>query len=1549
LYTLAGSSEGAYLSLFLTDPSFAAACPLGSMCNVALAVTGGVTDTQYQITCATAGSTTVLGEGQELSRITAANATSFFVYSPPFNGTITFAVTPLSGIPLIAASVTNPNPTPGSAGWAPARIPGARIPQVIEINMTDNSAGNQPCAPACSTYYVSVTAANNEAAAFTIVASTTPSGSPPFLQLTDGVQAPGVAPPHLMTYFTFNISLPLAPLDVYVATLSGSAEVFVALPPPGVTGAAAFPSPYCYQTSISGACTYWGAASGSYNWTSVGSTTTGLASVPALSVPVGTTLTIAVLATTPDNTDGTPPPPSNVLVTAATGAAPIILSDGVSVSASVLSNVARYFSFTPLIYNADIVLSADVFDGRVAVYASEAFGSEDPNTFPGPAQPAFPGQPAGSNMSMWNATDSTTGAERNKALYIPFSSLSPRCAFAVRVNSGACTIALAVLGSPRLAPYARATFTAMAASAGSPLAPMQLNDGGSVYTVLSQGGCQYFLAQVSGAGNPTAFINVQNIVGASSLYTNYQSGNFWVPGSGAQPDFSSADVGGFERARIVTNSTANLYVTVCADVPATVGPTSILVDFHTGARIVELANGIPYAGSLFRAAEVAYFSFTVTRPLSDVLLGLDRTFGGVDMWIAVENPMYPWLLPGPTYYTWTWSPNLYSPFYNISHTDPKACVPTPLIPCVYNIALTARFNASAAFIITASDHVMPIPILYNGEPVTNSVADGAYNYYVFQPSGAGVPTPGVILQWTNFIGNVAAYVTNSWVPGVSSPSDLPGPFSTSMCQWVCTNFTGCFMFPGDPCYLPASASGGPVVYTIAITGATNDPGFMSSYQLAAVVSGSPQLLQLGTPTSDIFLPARTNVTFGFVLEQLADVSVVASVAHGSVTMMVAHDATVGGSAPPPGCTPPASGSLTVCSGYTWLVSTGLGEPALYINASNPCSAVVPPGTALPVVDPGCASNTRAFTPGRYWVTLYSNSDLSEMSLLVNAMYRPIPTVPLADGSPQVSQSSPLTICPGASRDPSTGACNPDPVNPTFIASGSLFVFRIPGNALLPSASVMVERLCNGNYSGDCGAPLSMYLKGCQDSQCAESDLVPYHLDNILATRVFDTVGSFDIPDALCVNSSSSSSGQTPDCFYSIGVYPTADGGPWPPPPGPPVPRPLPGVNMPPSLYRVTLSTAQGIQRIPADCPGFGRVCSLPPQSVSTGTVRRYEGYADPVNGVSPTPVTIVGSLCYGQSLTLSACYLGGSCYSPNNPGGVPNNADATATSGALGVSTLAFSNPVSSRGVYWLGVSATGGASPSAVVPPVYSLSMQHDIGWTLAIDPLAPGITTSWVTPTSLSVSWGQPVLLNSEAIPASIPAAGAFYIINVFPFGATGQWVLSTPCGAEGAAIQGNLSVARSFARNALSTTITGLPQGSYTYMVTVTAICDARDCLPIKDGSFQRVAFAPAATDVIPTPTPPPTPLSSTPSPSASPAPAAVAKASLAGPIVGAVFGLLAAGGAFFLYRKYGSSLYSFAAVPGGSMAEEARSSLSAHPIFGGASPSLQEEVSADYSSL
>ena len=96
------------------------------------------------------------------------------------------------------------------------------------------------------------------------------------------------------------------------------------------------------------------------------------------------------------------------------------------------------------------------------------------------------------------------------------------------------------------------------------------------------------------------------------------------------------------------------------------------------------------------------------------------------------------------------------------------------------------------------------------------------------------------------------YVTNQYVPGISSTSQLPGRAYTG-CQWVAQNWTSALrMQAGDPCYQSDRAG-----YTIAVLGASYVPGLVSLFTLTAS-TGTIRLLQLGVQQANQYTPTNTS-------------------------------------------------------------------------------------------------------------------------------------------------------------------------------------------------------------------------------------------------------------------------------------------------------------------------------------------------------------------------------------------------------------------------------------------------------------------------------------------------------------------------------------------------------------------------------------------------------------------------------------------------------------------------------------------------------------------
>jgi hypothetical protein len=504
------------------------------------------------------------------------------------------------------------------------------------------------------------------------------------------------------------------------------------------------------------------------------------------------------------------------------------------------------------------------------------------------------------------------------------------------------------------------------------------------------------------------------------------------------------------------------------------------------------------------------------------------------------------------------------------------------------------------------------------------------------------------------------------------------------------------------------------------------------------------------------------------------------------------------------------------------------------------------------------------------------------------------------------------------------------------------------------------------------------VNGCPAGNCTANQLTPYMGDAAFEEVVWDAVGGLYIPFDACYPPGYTPpiAALAPDCIYAVGVWPRPGGR-----------GSYPGVGVDPATYRLTLSTPTGTQRIPQDCPGSGRVCTLPMQAVNPQpALRFYEGYASSNSQVGVT-VAISAQLCYGTSITLYACDVTvGSCATPDRPS--PRNADYTlslSSSAAETPSTLVMPPWVAGGDVYFFSVGATGGTQPPLDVP-TYELSIQHGTGVVMQLAQGGTQMTGTW-NGNAFTITWTLPVLV-SGTLPYP-PMSNAVFLIDTFLYGSTGTSMhLSSPCGIRYARFQ-NLTGAQSvFVRqadacgtsNTCSYTINWLPNpvgnpSVTTSWVALTAVCGASPasryssgpCMPANQES-QSLAWTPILDNPV-APTPLPSPTSSntpsvsatpsiTPSPSYAPggggaAPAPKSNGAAVAASVVVVLLLLLGGGGFAAWKfGYGATAYTrLSQMMGGDdrgSSSKAREVLAAHPIFGG-SGGEGGEASSDYTAL
>jgi len=523
--------------------------------------------------------------------------------------------------------------------------------------------------------------------------------------------------------------------------------------------------------------------------------------------------------------------------------------------------------------------------------------------------------------------------------------------------------------------------------------------------------------------------------------------------------------------------------------------------------------------------------------------------------------------------------------------------------------------------------------------------------------------------------------------------------------------------------------------------------------------------------------------------------------------------------------------------------------------------------------------------------------------------------------------------------------------------------------------------CGGNVTGQCGAELYIGINGCPLGNCSANILTPYGPDAYFQEVVFDAVGGFVVPFDACYAPGyvPPIPSLAPDCIYAVGVWPRVPGGGRG---GGGVP---PGVGVNPQTFRITLSTPTGTQRIPQDCPGAGRVCTLPSQAVTPPpALRFYESYASS-NSQSGVSVSLSAQLCYGSSLSLYVCDVtAGSCGVPDRPG--PRNADYTGTltsSSADSSSTLSLPPWVAGGDIYFFSVGATGGSQPPFDVPS-YELSIQHGTGILLSLG-AGNALGGTWdASFSTFTITWTLPQLING---PVSYPLANAVFVIDTFLYGSTGTSMhLASPCGIEYARRANLTGSSGSFIRQAdacgtgtqCSFPVKGLANpnspGSISSWVTLTVICSATPASRFSSGPCMpgnQEAQSKSWTPILdnwsaPTPVPPPPPSpSAIPSaaPSNPPSNNSSGGKSSSGAVAATVSVVLVAvlGGLGFAAWKFGwgeaywrpsyTRLTQLMGSEQRQSSSKARESLASHPIFGASEGASGDESSAgaDYTSL
>jgi hypothetical protein len=1476
-YAALGTDGTEIIRLAPADPNFLQSCPIGVVCNIAITVFG-VTDSFYILQAGRDNSTKFLTNGVSMQGYVSTGQYEYFAYQLNVPTNISIICTVLSGNPDIFVSTVNTQPSWNNYTWS-------SIGYGDEVVIIRSNDPNYLAPPGI--YYISVygdsvnTTFSIEASAITANYSTL---------LRDGQPQAGAAPPHGMRHFNFIFSNSSGTLrtgvDISVAPLSGDVDLYVSnLTYTGSDGRRHIivPSPLCYNYDITGSCISWGVDPTTYTWSSTRSGTHDYVSIPPNEIQrFGQFLSIGVFNTAPDDPSGNATWAFFEIV-AATGNIALQLPAGVAIEGSALGNQAKYYKFDIALYGNDLLFVANTRSGALSLYAAEGTVTDRPNQYNytyndtrtgfvrddiiyvpwsslsaackirvalgmtcpfyigavgSPNMPpgvpcyytmlaSYSGSPQSPNYLINGITQFGEVAQYNFQYYRGDINISPNQTIYIAVqNYGGSTALFANLGFNKTFPT------------NSTSADVYSPDMGGYERIIIVPGLGLSMPPIEAAH---AFIGEKNIVKVpiydgdklvhvldprdpddQVLMNKYFPAQWSTYVSQMEEYFAATDPHfeelegakskGFAVTRVYC-SRCPIYVTVGG---IGQGLNAYELTYAAGVTFIPLSDDRPLDG-VTSAGSYSYYAYQVTDPSADLTLTLQATSGGlVEAYVIVQSPSRPYDMPSMTRYQTVLAPWFGTGSVTFSHTDPTTfCVSadglSTAAPCTYLIAVTVRGDVGtiAAFTLYASsDSGVQLTQLVDGKPFRSVVQEGNYTYFIFDASvnGAGV-TPPVLISTQMFYGRTEMFITNQYVPRSSSSSFLPSQANPmNLCQWEAINATGAiYLSPTDPCYDPNNG-----IYTIGVLAATGLP-VASEFTITASTSGE-RLLTVNTPYTNQFVFGNYNATYIFQqASRYQDLLITATASSGAVALLVRHDMSMYGDSSVPGCYRVSGGTLTVCSAYTWLAYGFDGAAAIYIPSSDPCNPIGAIGVRKPTTNASCVPAVD-WGLGRVYVTVYGWGGGAQFSVAAIQAGSPIT---LSSGQPQIGQTGTVQICP--TRDNSTGACTGSPS--TWIsAQGSFFTFQVPSSTTLKlNQYLLLEKLCSGNITGQCGVNLHVYVRTCRVGYCRDADTQPYPTtiydqDYILT----DALGALSIPYDSCYGPLVLPG----DCVYYVSVFPICGNG----------VNPGSDCGAQSSVFRITFSGDEGLDRVPDDCFMNGQLCTLPAES--TSVTHRYEAFI----GDTSTPASLIVSACQGD-VELDVCTWGwfGNNKTKCNPWSLPGpgNADSSYNTQGLPVGQVAYSSSGHTGLLLW-------GVSPSVPgASSTYQVQIISGNGPLLFLSPssLAPTATRDQVTGSWIFVNWVAPVIINGGS---STVATNVQYTAYAFPSPSVPAGShLETVCGMQAAY---NPSIPIPIVKITITSNSINFTEldPSLTYAIAITATCGTA-CL-MSSEETQNVAYLP-----------------------------------------------------------------------------------------------------------
>jgi hypothetical protein len=726
----------------------------------------------------------------------------------------------------------------------------------------------------------------------------------------------------------------------------------------------------------------------------------------------------------------------------------VTLEPGIPVADVVARRGMNYYKAIITDYGADVTVALTPFTGDADLYVS--------------INPAVP---------MPNATTadhtSTRGGGSLEAIILQWQELT-YCQQQIpsASSSGSCEIFVSVGG------FTNASYSiTVTTSAGN--VPTLLLDGVPQMGAVKKDMYAYYYAHVDVPPSQSFSVYVRTTSGDPDVFCTTD---------GTRPtddhyDFYSNVLGGDEYIEVSPGDDG--YNATCTLWCAVLGyqASAFAITFSTGSSFVQLQDGVSQDGLIQTFEGYQYFAFLVSDPGSDVSFAITALSGDSDIYVAVADPTDASFRPSSDPDDFTWGSTAFGgDVVTIPSNDEDSCVSA----CTYLAAIKCSLSSLCRFSITASTSSSSLIQLQNGIPLSNSVAQGSYKYFLFDAS-PDPTTRNITIRVTAQTGDAQIYVTNLYSTDTSGPStQLP---SNTNSRWASaaggnSSGSGIVRIP----FSDSKVSLDRPVYTIAVYGVIGP----STFTITATSANIPQTLVPGQQTlRHVVAYGATDSYVVNVDSTSQDLVLSATQSSGSVLLTISRRNAA------PVCTATGTSGFTCTGTWSTVANIGKGANVLRISASSPCTGPLVTGTCSPLTD---------WKPGKYFIGVTGLSP--GMSLYGLMVATSMPYQRLIDGQPQSSSAT--------------------------IAAAAVFNYQVDYNVAMPDVRF--------SFSAD-SEPLYFYLTSCPAWKCTPTHQAPGP-NNFQMQGSVDGDSSMDtFLTMMNVAAYCSDNTRAGVCNYFISVYP----------------------------------------------------------------------------------------------------------------------------------------------------------------------------------------------------------------------------------------------------------------------------------------------------------------------------------------------------------------------------------------------------------------------------